>query len=119
MFGVIFQDFGKYAFTVNENISFGEITKQMDLSAIQEATKASAAEEFILHLPDAYDTPLMRVFDENGIEPSIKRHHSDPNSCSGKWQIDRNRNACGVDEKRRCLLRTLLCTGKQVHKRAG
>ena len=75
MFGVIFQDFGKYAFTVNENISFGEITKPMDLNAIQEAAKASAAEEFISRLPDAYETPLMRVFDENGIEPSI-----------GQWQ---------------------------------
>lgn len=75
MFGVIFQDFGKYAFTVNENISFGEITKPMDLNDIQEAAKASSAEEFILRLPDAYDTPLMRVFDENGIEPSI-----------GQWQ---------------------------------
>ena len=64
MFGVIFQDFGKYAFTVNENISFGEITKPMDAGAIREAPKASAAEEFILRLPAAYDTPLMRVFDQ-------------------------------------------------------
>ena len=75
MFGVIFQDFGKYAFTVNENIAFGEITKPMDPSTIREAAKASAAEEFISHLPDAYETPLMRVFDQNGIEPSI-----------GQWQ---------------------------------
>ena len=75
MFGVIFQDFGKYAFTVNENISFGEITKPVDPDAVQEAAKASAAEEFILRLPAAYETPLMRVFEQNGIEPSI-----------GQWQ---------------------------------
>ena len=75
MFGVIFQDFGKYAFTVNENISFGEITKPMDPKAIQEAAKASAAEEFISRLPNAYETPLMRVFEQNGIELSI-----------GQWQ---------------------------------
>ena len=75
MFGVIFQDFGKYAFTVNENISFGEITKPMDPEAIREAAKASAAEEFISRLPEAYDTPLMRVFEQNGIELSI-----------GQWQ---------------------------------
>ena len=75
MFGVIFQDFGKYAFTVKENISFGEITKPMDPEAIKEAAKASAAEEFISQLPAAYDTPLMRIFDPNGIEPSI-----------GQWQ---------------------------------
>ena len=75
MYGVIFQDFGKYAFTVNENISFGEITKPMDQNAIQEAAKASAAHDFITRLPAAYDTPLMRVFEMNGIEPSI-----------GQWQ---------------------------------
>ena len=75
LFGVIFQDFGKYAFTVNENIAFGEITKPMDPDAIREAAKASAAEEFISHLPAAFETPLMRVFDQNGIEPSI-----------GQWQ---------------------------------
>lgn len=75
MYGVIFQDFGKYAFTVNENISFGEINKPMDQNAIQEAAKASAADDFISRLPNAYDTPLMRVFEMNGIEPSI-----------GQWQ---------------------------------
>ena len=75
MFGVIFQDFGKYAFTVEENIAFGEITKPIDRAAVVEAAKASAADEFISHLPDGYDTPLMRVFEQTGIEPSI-----------GQWQ---------------------------------
>lgn len=75
MYGVIFQDFGKYAFTVNENISFGEITKPMDKGAIQEAAEASAAHDFISRLPNGYDTPLMRVFEQTGIEPSI-----------GQWQ---------------------------------
>lgn len=40
-----------------------------------EAAKASAAEEFISRLPAAYDTPLTRVFEQNGIELSI-----------GQWQ---------------------------------
>ena len=75
MYGVIFQDFGKYAFTVNENISFGEISKPMDQDNIKAAATASAADEFITHLPDGYNTPLMRVFEQNGIEPSI-----------GQWQ---------------------------------
>ena len=75
MYGVIFQDFGKYAFTVNENISFGEISKPMDQDNIKAAATASAADEFIAHLPDGYNTPLMRVFEQNGIEPSI-----------GQWQ---------------------------------
>ena len=75
MFGAIFQDFGKYAFTVNENIYFGEITKPVDKEAIQAAARASSAEEFISHLPAGYETPLMRVFERNGVEPSI-----------GQWQ---------------------------------
>lgn len=75
MFGVIFQDFGKYAFTVNENIYFGEISKPVDHKAIKEAATASSADEFINHLPKGYDTPLMRVFEQTGIEPSI-----------GQWQ---------------------------------
>ena len=75
MFGAIFQDFGKYAFTVNENIYFGEISKPVDQKAIKEAAIASSADEFINHLPNGYATPLMRVFEQTGIEPSI-----------GQWQ---------------------------------
>lgn len=75
MFGVIFQDFGKYAFTVNENIAFGEINKPMDKDAIVSAAKSSSAEEFIRHLPAGFDTPLMRVFERDSIELSI-----------GQWQ---------------------------------
>ena len=75
MFGAIFQDFGKYAFTVNENIYFGEITKPVDYEAVKAAARASSAEEFISHLPRGYETPLMRVFEQDGIEPSI-----------GQWQ---------------------------------
>lgn len=75
MFGVIFQDFGKYAFTVNENIHFGEVNKEMDRDAIREAARSSSADDFILRLPQGYDTPLMRIFEPTGIEPSI-----------GQWQ---------------------------------
>lgn len=75
MFGAIFQDFGKYAFTVSENIAFGEITKPPEHLAIRQAAQASSAEEFISRLPKGYDTPLMRLFEQSGIEPSI-----------GQWQ---------------------------------
>ena len=75
MYGVIFQDFGKYAFTVNENIAFGEISKPMNEDETKKAAQASAAHDFITRLPDGYNTPLMRVFEMNGIEPSI-----------GQWQ---------------------------------
>lgn len=75
MFGIIFQDFGKYAVSVKENIAFGEYDGQIDEERIHEAAVASDADEFITKLPDGYDTPLMRIFEENGIEPSI-----------GQWQ---------------------------------
>jgi ABC-type multidrug transport system fused ATPase/permease subunit len=75
MFGIIFQDFGKYAFSVTENISFGEINKTPDLERIKEAATQSGADEYIEKLPDGYNTPLMRIFEENGIELSI-----------GQWQ---------------------------------
>lgn len=75
MFGAIFQDFGKYAFTVTENISFGQIEKPVREEEIHAAARASSADEFIRALPKEYDTPLMRYFEPEGIEPSI-----------GQWQ---------------------------------
>ncbi len=75
IFGIIFQDFGKYAFTVSENISFGEIARAGDLEKVKNAAECSAAGEFIDKLRLGYDTPLMRVFEENGTELSI-----------GQWQ---------------------------------
>jgi ABC-type multidrug transport system fused ATPase/permease subunit len=77
MFGIIFQDFGKYAVSVSENIEFGDIlheheNKEQD---IVRAAQQSSADVFIEQLPNKYDTPLMRYFEENGIELSI-----------GQWQ---------------------------------
>ncbi|MBR2615823.1 MAG: ABC transporter ATP-binding protein [Clostridia bacterium] len=75
MFGIIFQDFGKYAVSVSENIRYGSIHRAPDPEAIRDAARQSAAEDFIRALPAGYDTPLMRFFEENGIELSI-----------GQWQ---------------------------------
>ncbi len=81
LFGIIFQDFGKYAVNVKENVQFGQLTRfapeeeEAQMEAIRYATKQSSAEAFIGDLPDGYDTPLMRHFEENGIELSI-----------GQWQ---------------------------------
>ena len=75
MFGIIFQDFGKYAVSVNENIAFGDIRKGIDEDDIALAAKRSNADSFIDKLPDGYNTPLMRYFEDNGIELSI-----------GQWQ---------------------------------
>lgn len=75
VFGIIFQDFGKYAFTVSENIGFGQLENINDRERIEKASEKSAATEFIGNLADGYDTALTRVFEESGRELSI-----------GQWQ---------------------------------
>lgn len=75
MFGIIFQDFGRYAFSVSDNIRFGDIHKEFNGDDIINAAKQSNADEYIEKLPNGYDTPLMRIFEENGIELS-----------GGQWQ---------------------------------
>ncbi len=75
MFGIIFQDFGKYAVSVKENIRFGQLDRDAGDEEIVEAAEQSTASQFIENLPDKYETPLMRYFEENGIELSI-----------GQWQ---------------------------------
>ncbi len=75
MFGIIFQDYGKYAVSVSENIQYGDIKSKPDHEKTVYAAKQSCADEFIEKLPDGYDTPLMRIFERNGIELS-----------GGQWQ---------------------------------
>ena len=75
IFGIIFQDFGKYAVSVAENIHFGQITKEFDVAEIREAAKQSSVDEYIQKLPDGYETALMRIFDPKGTELS-----------GGQWQ---------------------------------
>ena len=60
MYGIIFQDFGKYAVSVSENIEYGQIDKKYDFENVHTAAKQSAADEFIQKLPKKYQTPLMR-----------------------------------------------------------
>ena len=75
MFGIIFQDFGKYAVNVSENIHFGNIRKEMKEEDIRRAAEEADATDYIGRLPGGFDTPLMRIFEDDGIELSI-----------GQWQ---------------------------------
>ena len=75
MYGIIFQDFGKYAVSVSENIAFGDVERKMSSEDVSVAAKQANAEDFIERLPRGYDTPLMRFFEQDGIELSI-----------GQWQ---------------------------------
>ena len=74
-FGIIFQDFGKYAASITENIEFGNVDKEHDIEKVHEAAYQANAQAFIDKLADGYDTPLMRYFESNGTELSI-----------GQWQ---------------------------------
>lgn len=75
MYGIIFQDFGKYAVTAGENIHFGEIHREYKLSEIEDAARQSGASEYVEKYQLGYDTPLMRIFEPTGMELSI-----------GQWQ---------------------------------
>ncbi len=75
LYGIIFQDFGKYAVSVADNIRFGDIHKSVSEEAIRYAAMQSNAAEYISKMPDGYDTPLMRIFEKEGAELSI-----------GQWQ---------------------------------
>lgn len=75
LFGIIFQDFGKYAVSAGENVRFGDLSREAGADAVRDAARRAGADEFVQKLPRGYDTQLMRYFDKNGIELS-----------GGQWQ---------------------------------
>ena len=75
LFGIIFQDFGKYAETVSENIRFGDVLAPHSDADIALAAERGNADVFIEQLPHGYGTPLTRMFEDDGIELS-----------GGQWQ---------------------------------
>ena len=72
--GVIFQDFGRYQFSVGENIGAGDVRHIDDPQRWADAAKSGMAATFIDELPGGYDTQLGRWF-KNGRELS-----------GGQWQ---------------------------------
>jgi len=75
IFGIIFQDFGKYAVSVSDNIKFGDIHRKENIDEIKKAAEQSNAADYIERLPRGYETQLMRIFEPDGMELSI-----------GQWQ---------------------------------
>ena len=75
MYGIIFQDFGKYAETAAENIEFGDISREHRRDEVVLAATRGNSNDFIEKLPNGYDTPLTRMFEDDGIELS-----------GGQWQ---------------------------------
>ena len=75
IYGIIFQDFGKYAVQASENICFGDVEKGYNEQDMIRAATQSGANEYIERLPKKYDTYLSKFFEEDGTELSI-----------GQWQ---------------------------------
>ncbi|MCX6032503.1 MAG: ABC transporter ATP-binding protein [Chloroflexi bacterium] len=73
-FGVIFQDYVRYQFTVRENIGFGQVDALDDLARIKDAADHGGASPIIEKMPQGYDTMLGRRW-EKGQELS-----------GGQWQ---------------------------------
>ncbi len=73
-FGVIFQDFARYQFTVGENIGAGDVDHFIDEERWREAAELGLADEFIERLPAGYASQLGKWF-RDGQELS-----------TGQWQ---------------------------------
>ena len=73
-FGIIFQDFVRYQFSVRENIGFGQVDALDDITRIRDAADRGGASSIIEDLPQGYDTMLGRRW-EKGAELS-----------GGQWQ---------------------------------
>lgn len=72
--GVIFQDFGRYQFSVGENIGAGDVRHIDDAERWAQAADTGMAAPFIDAMPDGYETQLGRWF-KGGRELS-----------GGQWQ---------------------------------
>jgi len=72
--GVIFQDFGRYQFSVGENIGAGDVRYIDDKTRWRAAAQTGLAAPFIEDMPDDYETQLGRWF-KGGRELS-----------GGQWQ---------------------------------
>lgn len=67
LFAVVFQDFRLFAFSLRENIAFGE---QADDTELERVLKLAGLWEDAQKLPKGLDTMLYKSFDENGTELS-------------------------------------------------
>lgn len=72
--GAMFQDYVTYQATASENIGLGDLPGIQDRPRIQASARKAGADEMIERLPDAYDMPLGKWFDDGA------------NLSGGEWQ---------------------------------
>lgn len=70
---IIFQDFGRYSFTLGENITLEELNLPKDLPRLEYAQAKANISELVKKLPQGHETPLGKQF--SGTELS-----------GGQWQ---------------------------------
>ncbi len=70
---IVFQDFGRYALTLEENIALGDLKALNELERLRRATQRAGLAELVEQLPSGYQTLLGKQFD--GTELS-----------GGQWQ---------------------------------
>ena len=75
LFGVLFQDYVKYSFSLRENVALSDISRVKDDSAIIAACEKSYTSDFSAAWNKGIDEELTRKFDKNGKELS-----------GGQWQ---------------------------------
>lgn len=62
---VLFQDFMLYNMTVQENISMGDIHKEVDTGKIEKVAKDSGIDALVKSLPNGYNTQIGNLFGES------------------------------------------------------
>jgi ATP-binding cassette subfamily B protein len=74
LFGVIFQDFIRYEFTIGENIAVGNINEKDNFEMINDAAELSLAKQVVDEMKAGYDQQLGRRFAQG------------KNLSGGQWQ---------------------------------
>lgn len=75
LFGVLFQDYVKYALTLRENIALSDVSRMGNNNEIQAAAEQSRVSDFSNGFEHGLDENMTRMFDSNGKELS-----------GGQWQ---------------------------------
>lgn len=75
LFGVLFQDFVKYSFSLRENVALSDLSRIDNSEAVKKACEESNASDFVNSWDNGIDEKLTRRFDKQGKELS-----------GGQWQ---------------------------------
>lgn len=71
---MVFQDFARYSLTVRDNVEVAAAGRLNDATVQASLARAGLGDDFVLRLPEGYDTPLGKVL-RGGVDVS-----------GGEWQ---------------------------------